>query len=69
LTGVSGQDREECYTYTKWFKRWLDAGIGFIVMPSVGGNPDVKENDAEGIYREAFWRTQWKAMGPKGAIK
>jgi dihydroorotate dehydrogenase/Pyruvate/2-oxoacid:ferredoxin oxidoreductase delta subunit len=54
-------------TYTNWFKRWIDNGIGFIVMPSVGmNNASMNGTEAEGIYREAFWRTQWKAMGPKG---
>ena len=55
-------------TYTNWFRRWIDSGIGFIVMPSVGiaHDPFVRKTEVEGSYREAFWRTQFKAMGPKG---
>jgi len=54
--------------YTDWFKRWIDAGVGFIVMPSVGAPCDTngKEIDAEGPYREWYWRSQWRAMGHKG---
>jgi dihydroorotate dehydrogenase len=54
-------------TYTNWFKRWIDSGIGFIVMPSVGvaRGPSDEGIDIEGSYREALWRTQWRALGRK----
>ncbi|MBN2062052.1 MAG: tRNA-dihydrouridine synthase [Deltaproteobacteria bacterium] len=55
-------------TYTDWFKRWIDAGIGFIVMPSVGIAQKPFYNTTEEIqcYREALWRAQFKAKGSKG---
>ena len=54
--------------YTDWFRRWIDNGIGFIVMPSVGTACDAsgKEIDTERPYRERYWRTQFKAMGSEG---
>jgi dihydropyrimidine dehydrogenase (NAD+) subunit PreA len=49
-------------TYTAWFKRWFDAGIGFVVMPSVGTLAKMEDK----AYRDVVWRTQWRAPGPKG---